>query len=147
MFAKADYEHFAALQPGDRAYLPIQDSVRPIVEAGQAALVDNDFALDDEVVLHPTPGHTPGHYAVHLRSQRQRAMMTGDLMHHPIQVRRPDWSSFFCHDPVASRRTRERFMADHTDDDTLIFAAHFPGPTAGHIRQTRGERWFGVVES
>ncbi len=37
-----------------------QESVLPVIEAGQAVLVEIDFALDDEVRLEPTPGHTPG---------------------------------------------------------------------------------------
>jgi hypothetical protein len=37
--------------------VPYEDSVLPIVEAGRAQLVSNDFALDDEVRLEATPGH------------------------------------------------------------------------------------------
>ena len=39
----------------------IVDSVVPIVEAGKAVLVEGDHAIDDQVFLEPTPGHTPGH--------------------------------------------------------------------------------------
>ena len=45
-----------------------------------------DYALDDEVWLEPTPGHTPGHVSVNLASKGERAVMTGDLMHNPIQL-------------------------------------------------------------
>ena len=38
----------------------IDESVLPVVEAGQAVLVGDDFALDDEVWIDPLPGHTPG---------------------------------------------------------------------------------------
>jgi hypothetical protein len=40
---------------------PLEDSVLPVIAAGRAELVDNDFALDDEVWLEPSPGHTPDH--------------------------------------------------------------------------------------
>ena len=37
---------------------PLEDSVLPVIAAGQAQLVTSDFALDDQVALEPTPGHT-----------------------------------------------------------------------------------------
>ncbi len=147
VFSRADYDYFAALSPGDRAYPPVADSIRPIVEAGQAAVVDPDYALDDEVAIYPAPGHTPGHYCVDLRSSGRRALLTGDLMHHPIQVRRPDWSSFFCYDRDWSRRTRIKFVDDMTDRDVLVLAAHFPGPTAGHIRGGPTGAWFALADA
>ena len=36
-----------------------RDSCRPIVEAGQALLVDDDYALDDTITLTPTPVTRP----------------------------------------------------------------------------------------
>ncbi len=38
------------------------------MEAGQAVLVETDYALDDQVWLTPTPGHTAGHVAVNIAS-------------------------------------------------------------------------------
>jgi glyoxylase-like metal-dependent hydrolase (beta-lactamase superfamily II) len=139
IFSKADYDYYNALKPGEPGYDRIDDSVRPIVKAGQAAIVGYDFALEDDVSLYPTPGHTPGHYCVHLTSGGRQALMTGDLMHHPVQVNRPEWSSNFCRDPNHSRRTRRKFVHDHADRDVVVFAAHFAGATAGRI-VSRGER-------
>ena len=45
---------------------------RPIVEAGQALLVDDTFQLDDNFTLIPTPGHSPCHCCVMIRSQGRR---------------------------------------------------------------------------
>jgi len=108
-------------------------SCLPIVEAGQARLVDDDYALDDEVWLTPSPGHTPGHVCVNLRSDGQRAIFTGDLMHHAVQCLEPDWSTCFCYDPVASACTRRRVLEDVADTDVVVVPAHFPGSTAGHV--------------
>lgn len=140
VFSKVDYDYYNRAKPGEFGYQSMVDSVRPIVDAGQASLVATDFALDDEVSLYGTPGHTPGHFCVDLRSAGRRALMTGDLMHHPIQVHRPDWSSNFCNDPNQSRRTRQQFVADHSDRDVVIFAAHFAGATAGRI-VSAGPAW------
>jgi glyoxylase-like metal-dependent hydrolase (beta-lactamase superfamily II) len=60
---------------------------RPIVEAGQALLVDDTFELDDTFSLTPTPGHSPHHCCVDIRSRGQHAVVTGDMMHHALQCR------------------------------------------------------------
>jgi glyoxylase-like metal-dependent hydrolase (beta-lactamase superfamily II) len=46
-----------------------EDNMLPIVEAGRAVLVNMDHALDDEVWLEPTPGHTAGHVAIRVSLQ------------------------------------------------------------------------------
>ena len=54
-----------------------QDSVLPIIESGQATLVDSDHALDDQVWLEPSPGHTPGHVSIRVRSGIQMRYFQG----------------------------------------------------------------------
>jgi glyoxylase-like metal-dependent hydrolase (beta-lactamase superfamily II) len=106
---------------------------RPVVEAGQALLVDDDFALDDTVWLTPTPGHSPCHCCVNIASRGQRAVVTGDLMHHALQCAEPDWSTIFCWDPALAAQSRRRFLGTVADTDTLLLPIHFPGNTAGHV--------------
>ena len=62
----------------------------PIVEAKRAVMVRSDHALDDEVWLEPTPGHTPDHFAVCAGKGGDAAVFTGDLIHSPIQARYPE---------------------------------------------------------
>jgi glyoxylase-like metal-dependent hydrolase (beta-lactamase superfamily II) len=110
-----------------------EDSVLPVIEAGQAALVDNDFAIDDIFTLQPTPGHSPGHVCIDVRAAGRHAVLAGDAVHHPIQIARPEWNSRFCVDPARARATREAFVERHADRDVLILPAHFASPTAGRI--------------
>ncbi len=105
----------------------------PVVEAGQALLVGDDYALDDLVTLTPTPGHSPHHCCVNIQSRGRRASVTGDLMHHALQVCEPDWSTAFDWDPAQAARSRRRFFAQVADTDTLILPVHFPCPVGGHI--------------
>jgi glyoxylase-like metal-dependent hydrolase (beta-lactamase superfamily II) len=105
----------------------------PVVEAGQALLVADTYALDDLVTLSPTPGHTPGHVCVDIRSGGQRASVTGDMMHHALQCREPEWSTCFCWDPAMAARSRRRFLSEVADTDTTLLPVHFPGPTAGRV--------------
>lgn len=125
---KGEYE--AGRDAGDGA---IADSVLPIIEAKKAVLVEGDHAIDDQVWLEPTPGHTPGHVCVHVKDGGKEAIMTGDMMHHPVQLAEPQWSSGFCADPKASAATRRAFLERNCDNGKLIMAAHFATPTVGYV--------------
>ena len=106
----------------------IADSVVPVVEAGQARLVDGDFTVDEHLRLEPWVGHTPGHVCVRLTTSGGGAVFSGDLMHRTVQVAEPQWSSRFCYDPAQARATRRAFVERHADSGTLILAGHFPHP-------------------
>jgi len=112
---------------------PYEDSVLPIVEAGRAELVGNDYALDDEVWLESTPGHTPDHVAIALASVGANAIMCGDLMHSPVQCLHPEWVPWPDWDVELARHTRRAFLERYCETDTLVCTAHFPLPSAGRI--------------
>lgn len=115
-----------------------EDSILPVIEAGRAVLVEGDHEIDDWVRLAPTPGHTPGHVCVHVRSGQAEAVMSGDLMHHPVQCAEPDWNSCFCVEPALSAATRREFLTTHAETPTLVMPAHFPTPGAGRIVEAGG---------
>jgi glyoxylase-like metal-dependent hydrolase (beta-lactamase superfamily II) len=124
-------EEYAASEAGGG--LEFRESVLPIMEANQAVLVETDYALDDQVWLIPTPGHTPGHVAVNISSQGRSAVMSGDLIINPIQLAYPDWNSFSDNDKGLAAATRKKFLDTHCDTDTLLLTAHFPLPSVGHL--------------
>jgi glyoxylase-like metal-dependent hydrolase (beta-lactamase superfamily II) len=125
---------------GTEPYGCIDDSVVPIVDAGQAVLVDSDDAVDEHLTLEPWPGHTPGHVCVRLETNAGEAVFSGDLMHRVVQVAEPDWNSRFCHDGRRARESRREFVERHADTGVLILAAHFPRP--GYIVTEQRERRF-----
>jgi hypothetical protein len=55
-------------------------------------------------------------------------------MHTALQCAEPQLNSCFCIDAAASRAMRRHFLERNADASTLIIPAHFPTPTAGHIR-------------
>ena len=112
----------------------------PVVEAGQAQLVGDDFQLDDTVWLTPTPGHSPCHCCVNIRSGGQRAVVTGDMMHHALQCREPDWSTVFDIDPKQAAQSRRRFLGEVADTGTFVLPIHFPNPTTGLV-EADGDRF------
>jgi glyoxylase-like metal-dependent hydrolase (beta-lactamase superfamily II) len=118
----------------------IDDSVLPIVEAGKARLVDSTAAIGKYLRFEPTPGHTPGHACVRLKTNAGEAVFSGDLMHRVVQVAEPQWSSRFCYDGDRAAKTRRVFVEQHADSGTLICAAHFPTP--GYVVKKGGEHRF-----
>ena len=105
----------------------------PIVEAGQALLVDDDYMLDDMVWLTPTPGHAPCHCCVNIKSGGKRASITGDLMHHALQTRFPDWYTVFDWNKDEGIESRWKFFKEVAGTGTYILPIHFPSPTVGLI--------------
>lgn len=136
LFGKTEYAHWAeeAKKPGanvgDGAF---EDSVVPIIEAKQAVLVDKDYDLDRSITLEEFPGHTPGSIVLGLESKGKEAHFIGDIMHHPIQVYRPDWSSQFCWDRKLSAQSRRRVLELCAERGSLMLPAHFSGSGCGHI--------------
>lgn len=110
------------------------DSIQPIVDANLMEFVDSDYQICAEVRLEPTPGHTPGHVSVHITSEGQQALITGDCIHHPVQMARPEWSSAADTDQTKAIATRQALLEKYADGDVLVIGTHFPSPTAGRIR-------------
>jgi glyoxylase-like metal-dependent hydrolase (beta-lactamase superfamily II) len=115
-----------------------EDSVLPVVRTGQALLVDDDFAMEDGLWFESAPGHTPGNVVIHARSRDATGLFVGDVLHHPIQLLKPEWSTRACSDQDLSRRTRLRLIEEHAERGTLLFPAHFPTPTKGRIVRAEG---------
>jgi glyoxylase-like metal-dependent hydrolase (beta-lactamase superfamily II) len=111
------------------------DSVKPVFDAGLVDLVEPGHALTSEVALEPTPGHTPGHVSVRIRSGAREAVITGDLMHHPVQCAHPEWGSSADVDPAAAEATRRAFLAAHAGRPVAVIGTHFAGPYAGRIER------------
>jgi glyoxylase-like metal-dependent hydrolase (beta-lactamase superfamily II) len=105
-------------------------------------MVEGEHALEDGVVLMPLPGHTPGHMGLHIRARGAEAVLTGDMIHHPLQIRYPDWTSNACADKALSHKTRTGFIERYADSGVTIVPSHFPAPTFGTIESAGGSfRW------
>jgi glyoxylase-like metal-dependent hydrolase (beta-lactamase superfamily II) len=108
------------------------DSVVPVLEAGLADLVESAHEITPEVRLFPTPGHTPGHVSVLIESRGERAVITGDLFHHPCQIAHPTWVDAADVDTQKAARTRDAFLRRFSEG-TLVLGTHFASPTGGRI--------------
>ena len=136
IFSRNEFELWAArYEKGETVPVPLvyEDSVLPIVEAGQAIIVEDTHQIDDGMWLEPAPGHTPGHVMLNLKSGEETALMSGDVIHHPLQLIRPEWSSRACEDPHLSAVSRTKMLERVADTNTLLCPAHFGSPTMGHV--------------
>ena len=136
VFARTEYEFWEERErTGGEGPVPnvFADSVLPVMEAGQVQLVDMDYQFDNGLWFEPAPGHTAGNVVINLKSGDETAVLTGDVMHHPLQLCCPHWSSRACEDREQSARTRTALIERYADTSTLMAPAHFASPTMGHI--------------
>lgn len=144
LFGRREFEYWQETHAKEPVPV-IAESVLPIVEAGQAVLVDDDFALRDYVRLLPTPGHTPGHNAVRLGRTHDEAVVTGDLVHLSIQARHPDLSFSADVDKALSAATRWAFFERYAETDTICCFTHSPVmPFAQLLRWQKAFRFKGL---
>ena len=106
--------------------------MKPIADAGQADLVASDANIAEEISLIPTPGHSPGHMSIHIKSGGEEGLLTGDVAHHPCQMAHLGWSSTADSDSRQSAATRQELFARFADRPVLVIGGHF---NAGHIQR------------
>ncbi|MGH7095639.1 MAG: MBL fold metallo-hydrolase [Stellaceae bacterium] len=138
VMAQREFDHWRSVHDSgaDSAHaLAFGDSILPVVKTGQSLLVGDDFAIEDGLRFEPYPGHTPGNVVIHAHSGGERGIFIGDVLHHPLQCLKPEWSTTACTDADASRVSRTRLLREHADSGTLIMPAHFPTPTVGHLKR------------
>ena len=132
VFAAREYDYWTEMN-AKAEVTTFTDSVLPVVEANRVDLVASDHTLGDLVHLMPTPGHTPHHVAVALGRAGTDGVITGDLIHSPLQARYPELSVAFDVDKAQAAATRRQFLARYCDTGTICCGTHFPSPSWGRI--------------
>lgn len=139
LFGKTEFEAWKHIRnDGHHSDTHMVECVDPIVALGLADLIEADHEIAPGIRCEPSHGHTPGHVHVRISSQGEEAVITGDLMHHPMQCAMPERDATFDMDKDGGRASRMRFVESYADSGVLVIGAHFAGPTAGHIT-THGE--------
>ena len=70
---------------------------------------------------------------MNIKSGGQRAVVTGDMMHHALQCREPEWSTIFDWDQKEAAASRRRFLGEIAGTGTFVLPIHFPNPTTGLV--------------
>jgi glyoxylase-like metal-dependent hydrolase (beta-lactamase superfamily II) len=140
LMSQVDFDHFGTIgpeSPDAMHILSFNDSVLPVVEAGQADFIYFDRMRDHELGpnlwLEAAPGHTMGSVVLHARNDAGGALFSGDCWHHPLQFAEPSLSISVEQDVAMGAATRRRLIEGCVDTNTLVMAAHFPSPTAGRV--------------
>ncbi|MER8101928.1 MBL fold metallo-hydrolase [Kitasatospora sp. NPDC094016] len=141
--SRAEREFWAGYDLEEARRQMFLDSVIPVERAGLLDLVDvpaEGVEITPGLRLIPTPGHTPGHVAVELTSGGETALITGDCIHHPVQLAHPAIGACVDIDPRQSEASRRKLLDSLADTDTLLLGTHFAPPTAGRVR-TEGDAY------
>ena len=152
LMARTEFDHFNKVhrsnppQPVNRG--SFVDSVLPIVEQGRAVMVDTDYVFEGEpgngIWLEHAPGHTPGGVSVRVGAKgganKGLAVMSGDIIHHPLQFAEPTLSNPADVDPALAVTTKLKLMNECADSDLVLLTGHFPDPTACKVLR-HGERF------
>jgi glyoxylase-like metal-dependent hydrolase (beta-lactamase superfamily II) len=135
-----EFEHWRTQEDSPDERTAFADSVQPVFDAGLVDLVQPNHRISSEVRLIPTPGHTPGHMSVRISSKGEDALITGDMVHHPAQIARPEWSCFLDHDGTRSAEVRRTVFKEAVESSMLVIGTHFVAPSAGRIA-AEGDRF------
>ncbi|TQS27221.1 MBL fold metallo-hydrolase [Microbispora sp. KK1-11] len=96
----------------------ILDPLRDLLD-----VVDGDVEPVPGVRVVHAPGHTPGHQIV----EAGDVIMSGDALHHPVQLADPAIRYVYDEDPDLAVRTRKDILARAA----VLAPAHFPDPFVG----------------
>jgi glyoxylase-like metal-dependent hydrolase (beta-lactamase superfamily II) len=135
LFSKEEYGYWKSMpkeeiQDDKTAF---EDSIAPITNAGLTELVQPNHKIDRNVSFIPTPGHTQSHVSILIESQGQRAMISGDIIHHPCQFVNPDWKMGVDAFPDTAANTRNMILDQVADTETLFIGSHFSNPVVGKV--------------
>lgn len=126
-------------EPGN---VHLVECVEPLKDTGRIKLVSQETAITPDLTYVSTPGHTPGHVAIGIASQGERAVIIGDASHHPVQLVHPDWSPSADWDPVMSAATRDRLFDWAIAEERTWIAGHWEHPGIGRLIRLDGKRQF-----
>ena len=132
LIPKREYDNWA---PGKRkAPVPafnegvIEDSVLPVLAAGQVELVDDGHQIDNDLVMMPARGHTIGHVVLLAGSSSEGAMLSGDIAYSPLQIVYPKVNAYADEDMDAAVVTRKNILDRCAQSDWLLLPSHFADP-------------------
>jgi glyoxylase-like metal-dependent hydrolase (beta-lactamase superfamily II) len=109
-------------------------------------LVDAEAEVAPGVWVLGSPGHTPGHVAVAVRSGGEELLYVSDAALHPIHLEHPEWRPIWDQHPVDAIASKRRLFDHAARAGSLVLAFHFPPfPSLGRV-ETRGRGWQWLAE-
>ena len=136
IMADRELEHWTAREKDNPSSVPwITDSVLPIIAANRAQIVKSDYAFNEVLQFIPTPGHTIDHFSILVGRRGEDALITGDMIHSPLQGKYPELGMRVDYDSKQAGVTRRTTFDRFCEEDTLMCLSHFPTPSTGRVRR------------
>jgi glyoxylase-like metal-dependent hydrolase (beta-lactamase superfamily II) len=134
----ADWDLMASSDdPEDRAIFEAE--LAPLEHAGVLDRSGDGLPITSELTLEHAPGHTPGHQVLVIDSDGERAIVSADLVNHPVQLLQPGVNGTSDFEPVLAAATRARLLDRIEREGRLVAPSHFAEPF-GRIERD-GHRW------
>ena len=109
----------------------------PLQESNQLRLVEGEQEIVPGVSLVHTPGHTPGHHSVKVRSGGETVFFLGDLCATTAHVPLP-WIMGYDLFPLTTLETRKRIYARAAAEKWLLLFDHDSDVVAGVMSRQEG---------
>ncbi len=138
VFSQKEYEYYTNpanhTERNKTSVIILKDSIVPVINAGLADMITIDGSeVVDGIAFMPTGGHSIDHASIRLSSRGEEALFTGDLLHHPIQVRYPELNSIFDAFGEQAQRSRCWALEYAVRQHATLFCSHFPESSAGTV--------------
>lgn len=83
-----------------------------------------------------SPGHTPGHLAFHIESNKKRLLLWGDaIVHYVMSFQKPDWQLASDMDHEVAIKTRMNLLGMAAADKIPVTGYHLPFPSIGYVEK------------
>jgi glyoxylase-like metal-dependent hydrolase (beta-lactamase superfamily II) len=125
------------VHPADWAFFARPDQIdgytgrgpmEEIARLGMLNLTEDNHEVVPGVRVVHAPGHTPGHRVAVLEAGDEVLVLTGDLLHQPVQVTRAASPSTHDEDPNEACRSRVSVLSSAREGQWLVAASHFARP-------------------
>jgi glyoxylase-like metal-dependent hydrolase (beta-lactamase superfamily II) len=130
----ADLRYFEGAHEG--AYVAIRPAER-LESLGVLRTIDIDHDVVPGVRVLHAPGHTPGHRCVVVLDGEEGLLLTGDLLHQPLQIAQRQWFSGHDEDPLLGVASRRRLLWRAELGGYRVGVSHFTEP----FGRIEGGRW------
>jgi glyoxylase-like metal-dependent hydrolase (beta-lactamase superfamily II) len=138
----AEWQHWS--KPDESGVGPDPDAVLNPLQSRLEEVADG-HTVAPGVTVRSTPGHTPGHQSVVISSGSARAIIVGDVLWCPAQIPQSEWNVVFDVDPGLARRTREAFLAEVEQSETILACSHFSEAVFGRVLTGEGKRMWSTA--
>lgn len=105
---------------------------QPVADAGLWELVEGETEIVPGISVAPTPGHTPHHQSVRVRSEGQTACFLADLI--PTSAHLPlPWIMGYDLEPLVTLESKRALLERARQEDWLLVFEHDPSVPWGRL--------------